>query len=195
MAAFWWIWFRPGPDRRRDREVVVATLAAACASILLGRSLAAALPFRVRPVFDPALGFTPPYGVDGAQMLRAWSSFPSDHAMLFAAMATGLLFFSRRWGTVAYVYWVVVIGLPRVYLGFHHPTDIVAGALLGTAAAWAANADRVRSALARVPREWEERRPGSFYVAFFLVSNQIATLFAGPRDLITSLVKLLKGHP
>lgn len=194
MAAFWWIWFRPGPDRRRDRETVVATLAAACASIVLGRTLAAVLPFRVRPIFDPALGFVLPYGVDSAQMLRAWSAFPSDHAMLFAAMATGLYFVSRRLGIAAYGYWLLVVGLPRVYLGLHHPTDIIAGAVLGTAVAWVANTGRVRVLLTRGPLRWEERHPSSFYVAFFLFSNMVATMFAGPRGFLSAVVKLIKGR-
>ena len=137
-----WLWFTDAKDQRRNREVIVATFLAAAVAILAGRLLATVLPFRLRPAHNPALGFVQPYGYP--DILRGWSAFPSYHAMLFMAIATGLWFLSRRLGAAAYAYVVLVILAPRVYLGMHHPTDVLIGAGLGIALAAATNIDAIR---------------------------------------------------
>jgi len=65
-------------------------------------------------------------------------SFPSGHAMLSAAL--GLVVIYIFWATryrwpvaVAASLYVLVIGLSRLYLGVHYPTDIVAGWLVSGA--------------------------------------------------------------
>jgi undecaprenyl-diphosphatase len=195
IVAFWWMWFSPRGGRERNREIVLATLAAACAAIVVGRGLALLLPFRSRPLFNPVLSFTVPYGVDQDSVaLRTWSAFPSDHAMMFAAMATGLWFYSRRLGAAAHVYWLATIGFTRVYLGLHYPTDVLFGAALGTAMAAGADGARPRKAIARLPLAWHDRHESSFYAAVFIFTTQIATMFDGPRGLIFSVLKLLKGR-
>ena len=68
-------------------------------------------------------------------------SFPSGHAMASAALALSLIvvLWSTRWRyltlTIGLVY-MVAIGLSRLYLGVHYPTDILAGWLAG--AVWVA---------------------------------------------------------
>lgn len=71
-------------------------------------------------------------------------SFPSGHSFGAAACyATFAFFFARfvpRWSTEVFCYVlagliVLTIGLTRVYLGVHYPTDVLAGFALG--GAWA----------------------------------------------------------
>ena len=72
-------------------------------------------------------------------------SFPSGHAM--ASMGLGLLLAYLVWRTgwamsskvavwVALAVYVIIIGLSRLYLGVHYPSDILAGWLIS--AAWVA---------------------------------------------------------
>jgi len=64
------------------------------------------------------------------------TSFPSGHAASAAAFATGVALESPAWGAVvAPVAWSVA--LSRVYTGVHFPSDVLAGAALGAAAAFA----------------------------------------------------------
>lgn len=63
-------------------------------------------------------------------------SFPSDHATVAGAVAAGLLFTNRRWGTISAVL-AVAMAFTRVYVGAHYPGDVVAGLALGAAVAWA----------------------------------------------------------
>lgn len=63
-------------------------------------------------------------------------SFPSGHACASFAAAFALSHaFKKHGGAWAYVP-AAIITLSRIYVGIHYPTDIIAGAILGTVAAW-----------------------------------------------------------
>jgi undecaprenyl-diphosphatase len=82
-------------------------------------------------------------------------SFPSDHATAAFAIAVALLLRNRKVGIVAMVM-AVVLCVARVAAGTHYPGDVVAGAVLGTAAAlvfWHPTVRRPLHALA----EWAGR--------------------------------------
>lgn len=67
------------------------------------------------------------------------NSFPSGHTC--AAFAAGMSWVRAlpwRWGRIAAVVLAVCMGLSRLYVGVHYPTDVLAGALIGALCAWAA---------------------------------------------------------
>ena len=61
-------------------------------------------------------------------------SFPSDHAAAAFAIAFAVLAFSTRAG-IAFLGAASLIALSRVALGLHYPSDVLAGAVVGWAAA------------------------------------------------------------
>lgn len=65
----------------------------------------------------------------------SWS-FPSGHATFFFAMATAVFLYNRKVGTVFFVA-VILITISRVIAGIHYPSDIVGGAIIGIAVAYA----------------------------------------------------------
>lgn len=63
-------------------------------------------------------------------------SFPSGHTGAAFACAVALLIEkSRLWIPVGML--AIVMGLTRLYLYVHYPTDVLAGAVLGALSAWA----------------------------------------------------------
>src|SRR3546814_14254760 len=83
---------------------------------------------------NAALHFMLPDGV-GSGMLDGWSSFPSDHAVLFSGLAVAVWIQSWRGGLLFAIWALVVVCLPRVYLGYRYPTDLAAE--IGRASRWA----------------------------------------------------------
>ncbi|MCW2583936.1 MAG: phosphoesterase PA-phosphatase related protein, partial [Klenkia sp.] len=77
----------------------------------------------------------PDYAEGGAQL--ASLSFPSGHSAGIACLVTTALVLAwprlraRRWWVLLGVLVVVLVGLSRVWLGVHHPTDVLAGWAVG----------------------------------------------------------------
>ncbi len=57
-------------------------------------------------------------------------SFPSGHTLFFFAIATVLIRFNRRAGTIAFIA-ATLMTLSRIYAGVHYPSDVLAGAIIG----------------------------------------------------------------
>ncbi len=58
-------------------------------------------------------------------------SAPSDHAVVVAAVATGLLLVNRRIGLFAWLL-ALLMAFTRVYVGAHYPSDVLLGLIEGT---------------------------------------------------------------
>lgn len=183
MAMFWWTWFRPHPDQRRAREVMIAALLGCMLALGLGRVLISVLPYRARPIDSPAFHYQLPYPVDHSDA-RDWSSFPSDHAILFVGLATGIFCAWRLAGCVAFAYVALVVCFPRIYLGYHYLTDILGGAVIGLGLVTLFTWDRIRVRIARLPSQWHDTQPQAFYVALLLLSYEIAELFGPLRHML-----------
>lgn len=191
-ALFWWAWFREGEEKSRHREFIVSGLAMAFVSLFVARALALWLPFRERPLRVAALNFHLRIGMADANLIH-WSSFPSDHAALFFSLATSIYFISRRLGFIAYCHAFFVVCLPRVYMGLHFPTDILAGALLGIGITDLCLIKRLRTAIACIPLAWLESAPAYFYAGFYLVLLLIATNFNSVREMFVFAWGVITG--
>jgi len=185
MSALWWFWFLPGTqDSRKRKMLIILTLLAGLIALTVGRILVALFPFRQRPINSPELHLTIPYGTnfDGIAKL---SSFPSDHAVLFFAISTGIYFLSKKIGLLAYLYSFLFILFPRVYLCYHYPSDIIVGAFVGIAICYFTCTNSWMQYIAKKIYSFSEQKPQIFYAAFFLLSYEIIQLFEDLRDLIT----------
>lgn len=64
-------------------------------------------------------------------------SMPSGHTASAFNIATSLTLFYPKWYVAVPAYtWASGISYSRMYLGVHYPSDIIAGAILGSGTAW-----------------------------------------------------------
>lgn len=189
VAILWWLWF-DGTDpaqRERNREIIVATVVAGLCALAIGRLLAHWVPFRLRPFANPQLGLHFP--MSSEDRIRTWSAFPSDHAMLWFAIATGIWVASKRIGTAALLYTLLCICLSRVYVGLHHPTDILGGAVIGIAVCLCMTRPVCRRLLSKPFLAMSRRYEAAFYACMFLLSFGLATHFDEAMMLGAAIVK------
>lgn len=59
-----------------------------------------------------------------------FKSFPSGHAAIIFAIATAVYFFNKKLGIWFFV-GAILIGISRIFVGVHWPTDILGGAVIG----------------------------------------------------------------
>ncbi|WP_159834935.1 phosphatase PAP2 family protein [Burkholderia sp. 8Y] len=191
IPVLWWMWFQQDERREWRREMVLATLISGLVALMVGRLLSQSLPFRVRPIYSAELhSHFAASDIKDAQ-LSNWSSFPSDHAMLWMAIATGIYLVSRVIGVVAILYTLVFICVPRAYLGFHYPTDLLVGAALGIAITYVLTRDAIRVRYAAPALRWIERWPGPSAMLAFIVCVELVTQFDELRRLAGSVLKHL----
>jgi undecaprenyl-diphosphatase len=189
----WWAWFSPGDtqERIRNREAVLATLFACFVAVFIAALLQGALPFRLRPLNRPELGFKLPYTMNAHAFAQWGSSFPSGHATLFFSMAAGLYSISRFVGTVSLLYVLVIICIPRIYTGLHFPTDIIGGAVLGIGTAYLVISNTaLKRRMHSTALPWEQRSPATFYPCFFILTYLIITGFDDVRRMATFMITI-----
>lgn len=124
------------------RRASVAAVLSAGLGLAVGKVISE-LVDRARPfVADP-------HGVHLFAGHAADPGFPSDHATAAFAIAVAILLRKRGWGIVALVL-ATVLSVGRVALGVHYPSDVIAGAALGSAAALALWTPSLRSRIDRL---------------------------------------------
>ncbi len=125
VFIFWMQGARPGGQRVRQRvlSILFGALLAIVLSLLSG-GLASWLP----PSRNPRVAhFYPPYLMENINS----NSFPSQSTALYAAVAAGIFSLHKVVGAALWVSVGLIVGLPRLYLGGHYPSDVLVGAILG----------------------------------------------------------------
>lgn len=111
--------FRKGSFKLRGESFATGVLLLLC---LIGSFVLGSLFYENRPFVDHP---------DAILILNhaADASFPSDHAVGTMAIACGILFYDWSLGTKM-VYWSILVGISRVFVGNHYPGDILGAFIL-----------------------------------------------------------------
>jgi undecaprenyl-diphosphatase len=184
VALFWYLWFESNSESAKAK--LLLGLGAAIAAVILSRGLQLTLPTHIRPLLDPVPGFNIPPGV-ALNGLNEWNSVPSDHACVYFALVTVIWRRSHMLGLFGLLP-ALINSLPRVYLGYHYPSDVVLGALLGISVVMLVE-NYGPETFARRAVRFEQQRPGIFYFWAFLLSFEVSLLFGDIRQLGVGLAQ------
>jgi undecaprenyl-diphosphatase len=111
---------------KQNRKMVIESLLSACTALGIS-GIIAHFYYRDRPFITHTV----------FQLIKhpANASFPSDHAAGAFVIATAIWQFRKKDGTV----WLILalcIALSRIWTGVHYPSDVIAGALIGSVSAY-----------------------------------------------------------
>jgi len=132
-----------------------------------------------------ALRARPEFVVEGVRLLLPtpiFPSFPSGHTVAAFSTATILAMARRDWRwTLIFLGGATCMGFSRIYLGHHFPSDVLAGAFLGTAIG------ATCFGLWVVESTWRSSVRWLLWpqIALIAVVTQMAYLDALPWDLLT----------
>lgn len=190
VAIIWFLWFKQEPYQQQNRSRILLVLIASCCAAVISRVLPKLLPFRTRPFLNDSLHLTV---VDDFPLhsFDRLSSLPSDHGALFFGLAFGIYWVNKKVGIWALAYVATIIALPRVIVGAHYLSDIVAGGLLGFAAIYCSAKSAWLNRYAEKVVALEPSNPSFFYMVFFLLSQQITMLFANLRAMVSFILKIM----
>ncbi len=129
-GAVFYFWVQAEHENRPERLGRLIT-------ILLGSLAAIALALWAGEV----ISWLPPQHQPGLARLYPkyliWddntNSFPSDSTAVYTAISVGLISLNRRAGAMLLAAVLLLVSLPRMYVGGHYPTDVLAGLLIGLA--------------------------------------------------------------
>jgi len=116
---------RPGERGLKNRFALLEAIAAALIARFGITVLIRMIVHRTRPFIDGS--FKELISIDASEY---YGSFPSGHAAFFFAIATVVWFHNRRLGNYFYI-GAILMGLGRIFVGVHWPSDILAGATIG----------------------------------------------------------------
>ena len=85
---------------------------------------------RPRPYADEA-GIMHQLWVTMGQHMESDKSFPSGHTTCAFASMTPLFFAKKKPVAIAAFIFAVLMGISRIYLAVHYPTDVIAGMIVG----------------------------------------------------------------
>ena len=183
-------WVSPRGRVEAHPEFILRSLLGIVAATMLSRILQQfVLPERLRPRFAPdALPFP---GLGHLSILSDWSSFPSDTATFIFAVVAAIAVASRPLAWMAAVWAVLVVCFPRLYLGYHYLSDLVAGAALGIGVMAFIQWLPLLRRPACLARKLAERYPAVVFAALVLVGYELLTAFRTLRQARDALRDLL----
>lgn len=179
LSAFYYLWWSNTTYRSKLIITVLASFLAEVFTIIASLTL----PYRARPFTGKDIDFNPPVAID-SWWNNAISSFPSDHATLFTVFGIGVYTCDKKIGRLLIAYIALFIFLPRIYLGLHYLTDIIAGILIGLFFYYLMLKSKKVTVFAHKISLMAEEQPRYFYPILFLISYNLADLFTEAREIL-----------
>jgi len=171
-------WFSTD-DEDRQAGILVGVIMS-FVSGMLSRCIQVGVPSHLRPMQDPQVQFGLPQGVL-PHAYNHWPSFPSDHAAVMFGLACTVYYAHRNAGLFAFAL-ALPLNITRIYLGFHSPTDVIAGAMLGIIVVMSTHSLK-SSLLVRKIMQRKAMNKGIFFALSFYFCFGVGTLFSDYRDV------------
>jgi undecaprenyl-diphosphatase len=187
FASLAYFWFSSGAVERRCRLLIGILVTSL--SLALSLICQHVLPIHVRPIFDHSIDVANLLEWDIARFPKRLYSFPSDTAVLYFGLCATVLTLNTRVGLFNYAWCALTVGLCRIALGVHYPSDIIASALVTSVAVLLA--DRVARPRQAIFQQAVSRSQLATNIAFVLFMLEAYSLFPGIQAIFSNVMKVI----
>ena len=122
IACLFW----PQENKRQNRQMVFLAITSALAARFLLKT--AILFFYQRP--RPYIALPSTHKLISSGVSESLQSFPSGHVIFFFALSAVVYSFNKKLGAFFFIC-SAIMGIARIFVGVHWPSDILGGAVLG----------------------------------------------------------------
>jgi len=189
------LWFSTECRKRRAR--ILAGLFVACVAVVLSVWLQHHFPTHIRPCVNPSLHLKAvdelPIDAIPSATGKVIYSFPSDTATLYFALAAIIFLESRMAGSIAFLWSAITVGVARVGVGWHYPSDVAGGLLLGILSVYLFTRMRPVTDFFEQKLRRCEGRMYIVHALLFVFLADAFSLFAGMRAIMLGLRAVVSG--
>jgi membrane-associated phospholipid phosphatase len=150
--------------------------------------------FHLRPIFNGSLTLLNTQDLTRTGWGTRVYSMPSDTATVFFALSVMVFMENKRLGLLCMAWSFLTVGISRVALAIHYPSDILGGLVLGGAMVYACSRLYiVQDAIKKNVIEKFDPEFIAFNIAVFLFCAEAYSLFPGFEPIQHFLGNLLSG--
>lgn len=179
ITVLYYLWW----SNTSGRNILILTMISAFAAEIFTIIASLTLPHRARPFTGKDIHFDAPITID-SWWNSTISSFPSDHATLFTVLGIGIYTCNKKIGRLIVAYILLFIFLPRIYLGLHYFTDILAGIIIGLSFYFLMLKSQKVNVLTDKILLFANKQPKYFYPILFFISYNLVDLFTEAREIV-----------
>jgi undecaprenyl-diphosphatase len=118
--------FWPKKDKIKNRVMILLSMAAALIAIFVVKNIILFFYDCPRPYMELASV----HKLISVSAVENLQSFPSGHTIFFFALSAVIYSFNKKLG-IFFLAFSTLMGIARIFVGVHWPSDILAGAILG----------------------------------------------------------------
>ncbi len=190
------LWFSTECNKRRGR--ILAGLFVTCLAVALSVWLQHYLPTHIRPFADPSLHLKTvdemPIDAIPSTTRKVIYSFPSDTATLYFALAVIIFLENRPAGIIAFLWSAITVGVARVGVGWHYPSDVAGGLFLGILSVYLFTRMRLVTDFFERKLQLSQKRMYVVHALLFIFLADAFSLFAGMRAIVLGLRAAVSGR-
>ena len=184
-----YLWFSSASIETKCR--ILLGMLATCFALAISLLCQHVLALHVRPIFDPSIDVANLLRWDISRFGKRIYSFPSDTAVLYFGFASVIFTINKSAGVAIYIWCLLTVGLCRVALGVHYPSDIVAALFFGSLAVFLVNhLNFLRDAMVGAMKAFDGRYliTNTVFVVFML---EAYSLFPGIQAVFANFMKVV----
>jgi membrane-associated phospholipid phosphatase len=181
------------PTSSLNKSKILLGILATCLSLGISVYFQTNINIHLRPIFDNTIDIVNVLGKDNTDVGGRLYSLPSDTATAYVAISTIIFLQNRKLGIGCFLWNLLTVGVARVAIGMHYPSDIVTGFMLAFVMVYALSSIKFAQNIIQELMKKYDTKSYFFNAIVLLFSAEAYGLFPGLQEVYEFAKRLLKG--